>query len=66
MKFQITVRHGRRMKRYLTLEVEAVDAAQALRAGAGQIPPEVAPEVDLVELRVAPDPDKDRPFVEGS
>lgn len=64
MKFQITVRHGRTRKSYLTLEAEAPDGAQALRAVADMIPGEVASEVDLVELRLAPDPDRDRLFLE--
>lgn len=53
-KFQVTVRYGFRTLRYLTLFVEAPDAAGALRAAAEEIPPEIVSEVDLVELRKAP------------
>ena len=54
MDFQITIRHGKKAQRYLTLQVEAPDAVQALRYAADQIPGDVAGEVDLVELRSAP------------
>jgi len=57
MRFQVTVRHGGRYQRYHTLMVEADDAREALGRAASQIPDEVAAEADLVELRVAPDPD---------
>lgn len=55
-KFQVTVRYGSRNLRYLTLFVESVDAVHALRSAADKIPLEIAPEVDLVELRKAPTP----------
>jgi len=57
MNFQVTIRHGRTTQRYLTLEVQAPDAAAALRAVADMIPEDVSPHADLVELRIAPDPD---------
>jgi hypothetical protein len=55
MDFQITVRHGSQIKRYLSLQVDAPDAVHALREAAELIPGELATEVDLVELRSAPD-----------
>lgn len=57
MRYQITVRHGTRRQRYHTYEVEAHDAATALRLAAERMPPEIVEEVDLVEMRVAVDPD---------
>jgi hypothetical protein len=57
MKFQVTVRHGGQRQRYHTYEVEAHDAATALRLAAERMPPEISGETDLVELRVAQDPD---------
>ncbi len=58
MTFQITVRYGGRYQRYHTFTVDAADARQALEEAARAIPDEVAAEADLVELRVAVDPDK--------
>ncbi len=63
MRYQITVRYGGRHQRYHTYVVEAGDAARALAAAAADLPPGIAPEVDLVEMRVAVDPDK-RSYVE--
>ena len=60
MRFQVTVRHGRRYQRYHTFVVEAHDAREALRLAAAEIPDEIAAEADLVELRPAPDPDARR------
>ncbi|MCG6987344.1 MAG: hypothetical protein LJF06_04100 [Gemmatimonadetes bacterium] len=57
MRFQVTVRHGRRYQRYHTLVVEADDAREALRRAASEIPDDIAGETDLVELRIAPDPE---------
>lgn len=65
MKFQVTVRYGGRHQRYHTYEVEAADARQALAAAAHALPDDVAPQADLVELRVAVDPDT-RNFVGGA
>lgn len=59
--WQITVRYGGRVHRYHTLEVEAEDVTGALRHVADALPAEVASEADLVEVRVAVDPD-DRPY----
>jgi hypothetical protein len=58
MGFQVTVRYGGRRQRYHTYVVEAADAAAALAAAGEQMPVEIAPEADLVELRVAADPDR--------
>ena len=63
MNFSITVRYGGRRQRYHTFRVEADDARAALATAAEQIPDDIAPEADLVELRVAIDPD-DRTYVE--
>lgn len=63
MRFQITVRYGGQRQRYHTYEVEAPDAAEALREAASAMPDEVTPEADLVEMRVAVDPDR-RQYVE--
>jgi hypothetical protein len=57
MRFQVTVRHGGRYQHYHTLTVEAADAREALRLAASEIPDQVAAGADLVELRIAPDPD---------
>lgn len=57
MRFQVTVRHGRRYQRYHTLVVEGVDVRDALRRAASEIPEDIAHEADLVELRTAPDPE---------
>jgi hypothetical protein len=58
MHYQITVRYGGRRQRYHTWVVEAPDAPAALEAAAQEMPPEIAPEADLVELRIAVDPER--------
>ena len=58
MHYQITVRYGGRHQRYHTLNVEADDAPAALRTTADEIPLDIAPHVDLVELRIAVDPER--------
>jgi hypothetical protein len=58
MKYQVTVRHGRQRQRYHTFVVEAVDIGAATRVAAEQMPVEIAQEADLVELRLAIDPDE--------
>ena len=63
MNFSITVRYGGRRQRYHTFRVEAENARAALVAAADGIPDEIAPEADLIELRVAVDPD-DRAYIE--
>ena len=67
MQYQITVRYGRRHQRYHTYTVKADDARRALEIAAQELPEPIAPEVDLVELRIAVDPDR-RDYVgeEGS
>lgn len=63
MHYQVTVRYGSRYQRYHTYVVEASDAAAALTTAAAQMPAEIAPDVDLVELRIAADP-QTRTYVE--
>jgi len=58
MHYQITIRYGGARQRYHTLGVEAADAPTALRAAADAVPAEIAPHVDLVELRIAVDPER--------
>lgn len=67
MRFQITVRYGGSRQRYHTFIFQAPDAAAAMRGAADEMPPEVASDADLVELRIAVDPD-DRTYLgeEGS
>lgn len=62
MDFQITVRYGGRYQRYHTFQVTAAGAREALEAAARDMPAEIAAEADLVEMRVAVDPD-DRKFM---
>lgn len=57
MTFQITVRYGGSRHRYHTYVVEASDAREALRLAADSMPDEVAAAADLVELRIAVDPE---------
>lgn len=65
MHYQITVRYGGRRQRYHTYVVEADDATGALHAAADEIPSEINQEVDLVELRVAIDPERREYLGEG-
>lgn len=58
MRYQITARYGHR---YHLVSVEAEDAAAALRQGADLLPKELLPHIDLVELRVAVDPEQRPP-----
>lgn len=58
MNYQITVRYGGGFQRYHTFQLEASDAAAALTMAGEQMPAEIVPEVDLVELRIAVDPEK--------
>lgn len=57
MTFQITVRYGTSAQRYHAFTVDAADARAALRAAAEALPDDVAEDADLVELRVAVDPE---------
>jgi hypothetical protein len=56
-RYQVTIRYGERFQRYHTLSVECADVAEAMRSAADTVPPEILPLADLVELRVAPDPE---------
>lgn len=58
MRYQVTARYGTRSQRYHTCFVEAEDASAALAAAAGELPTEIAAEVDLVELRIAVEPEE--------
>ena len=57
MNFQVTVRYGGRHQRYHTFSVEVDDAKAALKSAATILPLDIAADVDLVELRIAVDPD---------
>jgi hypothetical protein len=61
MDYQVTIRYGKRAQRYLTMVVTAPDVPAALRLAADGIPEDLVSEVDLVELRDAPDYDKTLP-----
>ena len=63
MTFQITVRYGTKTQRYHTWSVEAADAREALALVARAMPDEIAAEADLLEMRVAVDPE-DRQYLE--
>lgn len=65
MNYQITIRYGKKTHRYHSLTVEAPDAVAALRAAADKVPVELAPDIDIVELREAPDFEKTLPPGEG-
>jgi len=66
MNYQVTIRYGKRQQRYLSLAIQASDAAMALRQAADEIPDQVIGEVDIVELREAPDFEKALPPGEGA
>jgi len=57
MNFRITIRYGGARQRYHTWDVEAGDAREAMERAAREMPDEVAPQADLIEVRVAIDPD---------
>jgi hypothetical protein len=59
--YQITVRYGTRFQRYHTFTVDAPHVGEALRLASEGVPAEILPEADLVELRVAVDPDAREP-----
>lgn len=61
--YQITVRHGSPGKRYFMAQVSAADVREALRQASAAIPDAVAVDADLVEVRPAPDPEAERPFM---
>jgi hypothetical protein len=58
MDYQVTIRYGKKTQRYLTLALSTPDVPSALRLAADAIPEDLVGEVDLVELREAPDFDK--------
>jgi hypothetical protein len=63
--YRVTVRYraeGRHL--YHVDDVEADSVADAMRAGAARMPPEVHASADLVEVRVQVDPDG-RQFTPG-
>ncbi|HSM59776.1 MAG TPA: hypothetical protein VK849_03220 [Longimicrobiales bacterium] len=60
MHFQITVRYGGGAQRYHTYGVDAPNARDALAEAARRMPEETVESADLVELRVAVDPDARR------
>lgn len=62
--FQLTVRYGATAKRYFMAQVEAPQLAAALRLAADALPDEVMREADLAELRPAPDPEAERPWLD--
>lgn len=55
--YRVTARFGQARKQYRVYDIEADDAAAALRAAADMIPADVVGTVDLVELRVQVDPE---------
>ena len=61
MDYQVTIRYGRKNLRYITLSVSAPDVPAALRLAADGIPEDLVAQVDLLELRKAPDFDKTFP-----
>jgi hypothetical protein len=65
MDYQVTIRYGKKAHRYFSLAVEAPDAVSALRKAADGVPEEIASEIDIVELREAPDFEKTLPPSEG-
>lgn len=58
MRFQITVRYGGGRQRYHTFTVDADHAGSALHRAADEMPEEIALDANLVELRVAVDPEE--------
>ncbi len=60
MHFRVTIRFGRQRKGYHVASIEADDLVSALRQAADEMPPEVAGEADLAEIRRAATPE-DRP-----
>ena len=58
MNFQVTARYGGKYQRYHTYRVDSPDAKAALQAAAAELPDETAAQTDLVEIRVAVDPEQ--------
>lgn len=65
MDYQVTIRYGKKSQRYFSMAVEAPDAVSALRKAADGVPEEIVAEIDIVELREAPDYEKTLPPSEG-
>jgi hypothetical protein len=65
MNFQVTARYGGKYQRYHTYLVDASDAKAALQSAAAELPDEIAPLTDLIEIRVAVDPEKRNYVDEG-
>ena len=63
--YRATVRFGAERKQYWLHDVEAADAATALRAVAEAVPANVNAAADIVELRVQADPEKREYTPEG-
>lgn len=62
-RFQITVRHGSRAKRYHVVQIDAAHMAEALVKAGESLPPDIRDTADLAEVRPAPDPEAERPFM---
>lgn len=62
-RFQITVRYGAPRKRYHVVQLEAPDLAAALVEAGTSLPAEVRGDADLCEVRPAPEPEADRPYL---
>lgn len=61
--YQLTVRHGTASKRYHVVQIEATDVAEALVLAGRSLPDAVRDAADLAEVRPAPDPEAERPFL---
>jgi len=57
MDYQVTIRYGTTHIRYHTVDVTADDVREAMESLAETLPEEVTADADLVELRLASDPD---------
>lgn len=62
--FRATVRYGASRKQYAVFDLDADNAAAALRALADRLDAAIADAADLIELRIQADPDK-REFTPG-
>jgi hypothetical protein len=57
-KYQVTVRYTDRYQRYHVFAVDAEHVGGALARAATELPPEVNAAADLVEVRIAVDPEQ--------
>jgi hypothetical protein len=64
-RYQITIRHGSPRKRYHVVQLDAAHMAEALVKAGESLPVEVRDDADLAEVRPAPEPDAERPFLGG-